>query len=146
MMLYRPPSHARRRRRQMRLARTVAVATLFVVLIVVLLSRSGGKARTGAPNVRTTVPIAPSTTRRPTPVPTHVTTGFMPTELPTAISRSSLVLDGSSVLIFGGLTSAGSSSKALRFDPSTGAVTTDGSLAAALHDAAAAVTRGGAHR
>jgi hypothetical protein len=66
----------------------------------------------------------------------------MPTELPTAISRSSLVLDGSSVLIFGGLTSAGSSSKVLRFDPSTGAVTTDGSLAAAVHDAAAAVTGG----
>ena len=66
----------------------------------------------------------------------------MANELPTAVSRSSVVLDGSSVLIFGGLTSTGSSSRVLRFDPSTGAVTTDGHLAAGVHDAAAAIVGG----
>jgi len=144
-MMYRPPSQARQRRRQARLARTVAAVTLFVVLIVVLLSRSGGKSPTTAtakPPGHTTTPIATTSTAVAIPVPTHVTTSFMPADLPTAVSRSSVVLDGSSVLIFGGLTSAGSSAKVLRFDPATGAVTTDGRLAAGVHDAAAAVVGG----
>lgn len=158
--MYRPPSNARHRRRQMRLARTVAIVAVFVILIAVLLSRTGGNsgttatantANTGKTSKTAKTSTTPTTSNTATtlasaPTPAHVTTSFMPKELPTATSRASVVLDGSSVLILGGLTSSGSASgstsKVLRFDPATGAITADGQLAAAVHDAAAAVVGG----
>ena len=79
-------------------------------------------------------PVSPSLALQVTPAPY---------QLPTAISRESVLADGSGLLILGGLTPASTSTDAVTaLDPATGATHAAGRLATATHDAAAAMLGG----
>ena len=125
---------ARRRRRQLRLARTIVVTLVLVIGIVVVVSRQKGKGSSVAN--RTTLPSTTSTTAAPPP-PSRLQV-VLATSLPQRLSRASAVSTANTVLILGGLTSAGSVRSVLRFDPVAGSIQQVGTLAASTHDAAAA--------
>jgi hypothetical protein len=119
----------------------MVILLAFVLVLIIGLSHRATTTVTAPSTPKTSktttrpAPTAPATT---IPLPTHATAAFMPHDLPLALSRSSAVIDGSTVLVLGGLTSSGSTAKVYRFDPATAAVTQDGQLASAVHDAAAA--------
>ena len=131
-----------RRRRLRRLRRTIAVTTLVVLAAVVLVARalfSGGHpTRSAAAHTRTAAAAA-----APGANPPSIEAGVESWPLPQPVSRASVVATGGTLTVLGGLTSGGTSSALVaRIDPTTGAVTPDGTLAAGVHDAAAAVIAG----
>ncbi|HLH28696.1 MAG TPA: PQQ-binding-like beta-propeller repeat protein [Acidimicrobiales bacterium] len=81
--------------------------------------------------------------RRGSGLPDSAEAGIEPWSLPAPVSREAIVADGSSLLVLGGLSSSGTSASAVAVvDPQAGSTSTVGSLAAPVHDAAAA-TEGG---
>lgn len=151
-MLARQAARERARRRRLRRRRrTFTVATLLLVVIVVLVARSLGSSSTPSKQPASdpasaagssAASNAASAPKGPAPIPS-IEAGVESWALPSVISRSSVVAQGSNLLVAGGLTPAGTSTPTVQsIDPATGSVTTAGSLADGTHDAAAATIGG----
>jgi len=86
-------------------------------------------------------PPTAKTTKTPAPVRLDAT--LAPWRLPEATSRSVAMLDGSSIVLLGGLVSGDVSTAAVyRIDPGTGVAVRAGGLVRAVHDAAGALISG----
>jgi hypothetical protein len=131
-------SAARRRRRQLRLARTVVIAVSLVVALALVLQGGGGGGKRSVRTSRTTLPPRSSTTSTPGVVtPSRVAVSAARVVLPQALSRIAAVADGTTVILLGGLSSAGSVTSVLRFDPAAGTIQAAGTLPVGTHDASA---------
>ena len=136
-----PDLHSRRiaqraqtiRRKRRRAA--FGIAVLLLLLTGVLVVTLPGKGRTSA------VPHHPSTPKAPAPTqaPDTLEAGIEGWQMGTPVSREAVVATGDRLTVLGGITAAGASlAQVSSIDPLTGAVTSSGSLATAVHDAAAA--------
>ncbi len=124
----------RRIRRQRRRAAALAVLVLLVVVGVIFASCSGG----GGSGTTTTTAPAKSSASTVTGPPS-IEAGVEPWQLPDALSRESVVSEGTGLVVLGGLTAASNSvATVTTVDTVTGAIAAAGSLAAPVHDGAAA--------
>jgi hypothetical protein len=96
-------------------------------------SPGGGTIRPGASSP-TAGPTASTTGGRAV----TITATTLALRLPAGRSRVVVAVDGRTLLVLGGLTAAGTTGSILRVDPASGTATSDGRLAAAVHDAAGA--------
>jgi len=136
-----------RQRIQRRRAGALGIAVVLVVGVVVAVSMSGG----ASPR-----PTAATTTTRPTSTtspgassgakavvvghgPVALEAGVEPWQMPVALSRPSVVADGSGLTVLGGLaTSQASLNSVYAVNVAGGLVVPAGTLAAGVHDAAGA--------
>ncbi len=126
---------AQRARRLHRQRRWVAAGALVVLLItgVLVVALSGGSA---PPTTRQHRSTATATGPR---APVSIEAGIEPWQMGSPLSREAVVAAGNRLAVLGGITPAGTSlAQVSSIDPRTGGVTSSGSLAAAVHDAAAA--------
>jgi outer membrane protein assembly factor BamB len=128
--------------RQRRRRTAVVAGGLSVVVVVLVVSLSSGSTPSSHPasSTSTTVPAAQHAARSATSSggPVSLEAGVAPWQLPVALSRASLVPTGSGFTLLGGLTSSQASvSTVYGVDPVSGRVVSDGTLAHAVHDAAA---------
>lgn len=139
------------RRRVRRLTRTIAVAAVLLLVVVLFVFKPFGG---GAKKVGTTGATSASTSPTPaaassSPTPLTPVTATLSTSAPTlkvnalvkgltgAVARAVAVVDGPTILVLGGLVGGSSSTTVRRFTPATDAVASAGTLAVATHDAAA---------
>lgn len=150
-----PRQQAAHRRRVQRLARTVGIALVLLVAILLVLPKLLG----GGPTVVATSPSAPAASAGPSsspspapfPSPPPPTLGpppklavaTLPTGLPAPLSREQVQPHGKDLWILGGLSGTLTTAAVESFHPVSGTVTSVGSLAAATHDAASAVSGSG---
>ena len=136
----------RRLRVRRRRAAVLAGAVVVVVVVVVAVSASGGGSSHPSSSSATTATAvhAPTAgghahTTATATGPAALEAGVEPWQLPVALSRESVVADGSGLVVLGGLDTAQASvSTVYSVDPAAGSVAVTGStLAAAVHDAAA---------
>lgn len=85
-----------------------------------------------------TPPAGPSGTPRDTEGPGGWTVTEAPVSLPEGVTRAVAFVDGSAILLCGGLTVSGTTADILRIDPAGGTPTIWGRLRHAVHDAGAA--------
>lgn len=96
--------------------------------------------RTGSPSAPPTAVATPGPTIQP-PI-AHVTATLASFRLPTPVSRAVAFPDGTSVLVCGGLTPAGTTAAVVLVDLGKGSALRRGTLAAPVHDAAGATLGG----
>jgi hypothetical protein len=138
----------RRLRVQRRRAAALGIAVVLVVVAVVAVSMSSGGSgsppSTSAASTSTSSTSAGAGHGRPPVVVTHgpaaLEAGVEPWQLPVALSRASVVPSGAGFTVLGGLASSQASvATVYAVDPASGKLLADGTLAAAVHDAAATV-------
>lgn len=132
----------RRARVQRRRAVAVAVAVLLVVGVVVAVAQSGSTTTSATSTTTTTAPAhhgsGGSRAAVVTSGPVALEAGVEPWQMPAPVSRSSVVADGSGLVVLGGLTASQSSVSAVyAVNVAGGLVAPAGNLVAAVHDAAA---------
>jgi outer membrane protein assembly factor BamB len=132
----------RARRLRARRRRTAAGALVVVILIVglVVATLSGGSP--SPPRAHPVHPAHPVTAATASPArgPDSIEAGIEPWQTVSPVSREAVVASGTTLTVLGGISPAGTSlAQVTSIDPRTGAVTPAGSLATAVHDAAAAV-------
>ena len=114
--------------------RRVAAGVLVVVLLltgVLVVTLSGAVPPSAAQRHRLTA-TAPASR-----VPDSIEAGVEPWQMASPLSREAVVATGTRLIVLGGITPAGTSlAQVSSIDPRTGAVTSAGSLAIAVHDAA----------
>jgi hypothetical protein len=148
-----PPNRRWSRRRKLRLLRTVGVALALLVVILVARSRGGRRnprsVTSPPPSTATSSAVAaPATTTTAAAAPTTLTVAALPDPLPQPVSRAVVLVEGSRLLVLGGLhgrTPGVSTTQVLSVDPTSGAAVAEPSLAVATHDAAGAVLGDVAH-
>jgi hypothetical protein len=119
---------------RVRRRRTLAVALLAVLTIVAIVLTTSGSSSHRA-KTRATSVVQPTRAR---PI-THIAAEEAPWLLPAPVSRATAVVDGTSVLVMGGIgTNQSSSTGVYRLDPTGGSLTQTGTLALPTHDAAGA--------
>jgi hypothetical protein len=117
-----------------------AITTLAIVGSAAACSGSGSAT---APPPPTAAHTTSTTTTSATAAGSRVVVHRSPATLPRGSARAVLVVDGSQLLLLGGLDATrNTTDEILRIDPSTGTVTRSGSLAVRVHDAAAATVAG----
>lgn len=95
---------------------------------------SGGPSPTAIPSVASTTPVATQ--------PEVLAATVLGVRLPAGLSRTVALVDGTTLLVLGGLQHSGTTGVVLRLDPTAGTVIPAGTLADAVHDAAGAVLGG----
>jgi len=137
------PPNARSRARRRRLVRRRRTFTVLAILAVVCLAlvvflpggSSGKTTRSTHSAVRGNAPAA---RRGPAP-PASIEAGVEPWSLNAPVSRPAVVANGTGLTVLGGLNPAGTSlSEVSTIDTSIGTIASAGTLAAGIHDAAAA--------
>jgi hypothetical protein len=128
----------RRIRRNRRRAASLGVLAMVVVLVVVLLGSSGGSKTSATSTTTTTGSAAGSGSGTAVSSrPSSIEAGVAPWQLPAPVSRPAVVTVGTGFAVLGGLApSQASLATAYTVNPTTGASTPAGTLAAAVHDAA----------
>ena len=120
--------------RQRRLRRTVGVAVVLVVLLVGGIAVSGALT-TSSPS-KSTTPTSSASGTASSSAPPSIEAGLEAWNLPGAISRETVIANGSGLTVLGGLAPSGSSvSGAYTIDPTKGAFSSAGSLPTPVHDA-----------
>ncbi len=123
-------------RRRRAAAGALAAVLLITGVLVVTLSGGVPPSTTGHHRLTATAPASR--------VPDSIEAGVEPWQMGAPVSREAVVGAGTQLTVLGGITPDGTSlAQVSSIDPRTGAVTSAGSLATAVHDAAAA-TIGGA--
>ncbi len=109
------------------------------VIVLILNETGGSKGKPPAPTRTTATAAADAHLLARGQVPS-IEAGVEPWTLPAALSREAVVADGSSLVVLGGYTASGSSlSGVATLNVANGQETQDASLAAPVHDAAAAM-------
>jgi len=117
---------------QRRRAAAGALAVVLLVIIVLVVTRSGG-GPPPAPGRHEVTATAPASR-----VPDSIEAGVESWQMGSPVSREAVVAAGTQLTVLGGLTAAGTSlTQVSTIDPHTGSVISAGSLATAVHDAAA---------
>ncbi|HVC68598.1 MAG TPA: kelch repeat-containing protein, partial [Acidimicrobiales bacterium] len=131
----------RRLRMRRRRAGALAAAVVAVVVVVVAVSMSsGGSPRSASSTTTTTHAGSGGSGARAvvTTGPRALEAGVEPWQLPVALSRTAVVPSGTGFTVLGGLASSQASvATVYAVNPGSGKVQADGTLAAAVHDAAA---------
>jgi hypothetical protein len=134
-----PQTRAHRRAQVRRRRSVVGLVTLAIVgAILYLTLSSGGTATSSRTATSTTATTIGGAKNASTSVPS-LEAGSEPWQLAAPLSRETVTSDHNQLRILGGLVPSGASvSTVTSLDPSTGAFTSLGSLAAAVHDGAGA--------
>jgi len=136
----------RRIQRNRRRAALVGALGVVVVIVAVVVASSGSSPSSSTATTTTTTTTGAHRGAGAvvaTTGPPSIEAGVLPWQLPVAVSRSTVVPDGTGFTVLGGLAASQASvASVYSIDPSTGAATPGGTLAAAVHDAAGASLSG----
>src|SRR5581483_5277468 len=111
-------------------------ALILLGAIALLPACTGGSDRARAPTT-TTASVVPTSTTTTAPTATSLSVSGAPWRLPAPTSRAVLLTDGTKLILLGGQDASHQSTAAgYVIDPTSGAPTSIGPLAPAVHDAA----------